>query len=447
MSLLPPVYQSQISPILLSNTNSNNAYNILFTAQYQPAPNAASASGTFLLTVASGTCPNVLQQVSLPSNVSTSLNVLNAQGLIAGIGTITTGTITSAAKALLLVPVEFGVQAGEINYGFDPPMGGLPATADHEAVPPDPPGEPVWTSVVSGSTSSVVAFTCPASIASTLSLHVTSGTQYGALVSPGDSSALSSGSTNITISESAGLTSVETLTIQPCTSGTQSLAGPSLNAYVLPARTVSVGIYDVIDLTSSNTYDVVGGIKTLANAPSNQTIINTLDDIFKQAGVSFQLTGSGVESVAYDVNKDGKTDEDEATTITQNLSSLPGVIHIYLTKSSGVHYGDNSTSYVRAFTGGNGNLPYNMLFVNTIIAAGGAVDLIEAHEMGHALGLTTRNPDDDHHDPGPFPNGTAGLMESGAPNSVTGAEPANPGRWLPHEDWKAANDSAKNYHP
>ena len=110
-----------------------------------------------------------------------------------------------APSVILLVPVEFEVQDGQVNYGFDPPMGGLPASPPgtppeevHGPIAPDPPGEPVWTSVVSGSTSSVVKFVCPASIASALSLHVTSGSSYGALVSPQDSVALSSSSTNIT---------------------------------------------------------------------------------------------------------------------------------------------------------------------------------------------------------------------------------------------------------
>ena len=326
-------------------------------------------------------------------------------------------------------------------------MGGLPATADHEAVPADPPGEPVWTSVVSGSTSSVVAFTCPASMASTLSLHVTSGSQYGALVAPQDAAALSSGSTNITLSGSAGLSSVETLIIQPCISGTQPLAGPSLNAYVLPARTVSVGIYDVIDLTSSNSYDLVSGTDTLANAPSYQTIINTMNDVFKQAGVTFVLSGSGVENVHYDSNKDGRAQPDEVATIAQTLSSQPGRIHIYLTKTSGHPYGKNSTTYTRGYNtlDANGN-PFSILFVNTIIAGGGTVDLIGAHEMGHDLGLSVRVTDDVH-DPGPFPIGTDGLMKSGAPDPTTGILPANPGRWLSHEDWKAANDNAKDYAP
>ncbi len=82
-----------------------------FLRPIRPRPNAASTSGTFLLTLESGTTPNTLQQVSLPSNISNlQFNGLNAQGLIADIGNITTGTgnaaVTGTNHALLLLPVQ-----------------------------------------------------------------------------------------------------------------------------------------------------------------------------------------------------------------------------------------------------------------------------------------------------------------------------------------------------
>ena len=140
--------------------------------------------------------------------------------------------------------------------------------------------------------------------------------------------------------------------------------------------------------------------------------------------------------MAYDSNKDGLTQDDDCNKIGDALESRAGKIHVFMTKRSGKPYPTDPTKFIRAITGGD--KPKNtFLLLDTIISARGAVDLVEAHEMGHALGLTARNPDRGGHDPGPFPEKT-GLMESGSPDSTTHEEPANPGRWLPHEDWKAS---------
>ena len=119
-------YQNEvvnISPIDISGTNATDgSVRILFSAQYQSAPNAGPppslngtsagwSPGTFVLTLESGTQTD-LKQVSLPSNVTTNVSsgILNANGLIADIGNITTGTgsaaVTGTNHALLLVPVD-----------------------------------------------------------------------------------------------------------------------------------------------------------------------------------------------------------------------------------------------------------------------------------------------------------------------------------------------------
>ena len=60
-----------------------------------------------------------------------------------------------------------------------------------------------------------------------------------------------------------------------------------------------------------------------------------------------------------------------------------------------------------------------------------------AHEVGHALEISTRkskdqNGKDTPHDIGPFPKGTKALMFPSIPN----------GRWMRHEDWRSGNSSA-----
>jgi len=117
---ISPAYQpflSNIEPIDISGTDANGSLRILFSAQYQPLPTGpVSVSGTFLLTL-TGTSPSTsgssLQVVSLPSNVNTNLSsgMINAPGVIADVGTITTtntnGSLsTSGSAAILLLPVD-----------------------------------------------------------------------------------------------------------------------------------------------------------------------------------------------------------------------------------------------------------------------------------------------------------------------------------------------------
>lgn len=108
------------------HANSNGDFYILFNAQY-PDGNGNQASGTFLLTVTSGTNLN-LQQVLLPSivgNCSLDNGIVNAQGIIADIGTLTTtdsngNFTTSGLKALLLLPVQLSIAFSYAGSGWNP---------------------------------------------------------------------------------------------------------------------------------------------------------------------------------------------------------------------------------------------------------------------------------------------------------------------------------------
>lgn len=78
-----------------------------------------------------------------------------------------------------------------------------------------------------------------------------------------------------------------------------------------------------------------------------------------------------------------------------------------------------------------------------------AIGRIAAHEFGHFLTMSTRgwgkNPryPQSGHDAGPHPVGTERLMKLGT------GKPDDPGdgRWTRHEDWKAANERAKDIVP
>ena len=62
----------------------------------------------------------------------------------------------SRSHALLLLPLSFQARDGRINFGFDPPMNGLPNTTP--PVLDDPPSEPAWASVVTETPSANVKF-------------------------------------------------------------------------------------------------------------------------------------------------------------------------------------------------------------------------------------------------------------------------------------------------
>jgi len=119
---IPPEFLGEVTPtsvITISDTDANGDFQILFNAQYQASAfSTQPSSGTFLLTIPSAG-DNTLQQVALPPNVNTGFSsgavggnpsILNPQGLIGTLGTITTDGSASAQKALLLIPVQFSVQ-------------------------------------------------------------------------------------------------------------------------------------------------------------------------------------------------------------------------------------------------------------------------------------------------------------------------------------------------
>jgi Big-like domain-containing protein/fibronectin type III domain protein len=329
---------------------------------------------------------------------------------------------------VLSPPGIFVAREDEINHGFDPPL------------PDDPVTELPWASVVRGKTSEVVKFVTLPSDAPSLKLAI--GLDDGQTIDlDPKGTPLAQPETSLTLTgllpggEEPGV-EIGTMTVVARLLD-DSASAAILNVMALPEQTVSIGIYRVTDANSQATAPV--------NGPTNEEIINTLNDIYKQAGVTFLLVGSGDRNVAYDGNHDGRVQDDEGATIIEALADEPGAVHVILTRESGHPYPTDATKFVRALTGGQIGGAFNMLFVQTIVGAQGTVALVEAHEMGHALGLTSRNPDAGGHDPGPFPPGTDGLMKSGAPDPVTGVLPANPGRWLPHEDWETANLTAVDY--
>jgi hypothetical protein len=340
----------------------------------------------------------------------------------------------SFTHAILLLPFEFKARDGRINYGFDPPMKGLPNA--NPPVPDDSFSEPAWASVVSDSTSNNVKLVLPASFAPKMKLSIVLGDQYINL-NPKDT-ALSGAETTITLSGLAP-TLIEPVTAEieaRLVSNSDNVS--TLEVLVLPERTVPIGIYRVTDPGSPATSPVEG--------PTDSEVINTLNDIYKQAGVKFSVQASGNRSVSYDSNSDGRVQHDEEASelgsIATALASEPGAVKVILVRESGIPYPTDPSTHVRAVSANN----FSFLFVKTIVDNGGDIAFIEAHEMGHVLDLPAANRDSSEHDVGPAPTGTGRLMGSGSRDPISGILPASPaGRWLPHEDWLRANVEAAGY--
>ena len=176
--LLQAAYRNQvvnINPIDISGSNAvDGSVRISFGAQYQttseagppPADQVSTSpgwsSGIFLLTLESGT-QTALEQIETPPNASASLaaGILNAQGLIANTGTLSTTGTGSMQKALLLVPV----QLKQTNY---------PTTADE--VDPRVSGTEA---ISSGTTSNSVAYITGSAAMPMLQAEIANGSLSG----------------------------------------------------------------------------------------------------------------------------------------------------------------------------------------------------------------------------------------------------------------------------
>jgi hypothetical protein len=338
---------------------------------------------------------------------------------------------------ICVLKVEFLPRAGKINYGFDP----------KETVRDD--GPYPWTSVDKDDTADLPKIVIDSgAVANRVELVVVSGGSSADI----DPKTLAVSSTDLTITGQGTFGNA----LVEARIGSIGPACSKLNIMALPKRgPVQVGIYRISDSSSAGTAFPAG-------VPSDAEIINTLNDIFEQAHVEFELhTSSGVYDVQYDTTKlpyvsgypgftagqDGKWEEGEQDAFfTGNPLPWAATIKVFLLKENGDtkwnHYAEPYDAYlVRGFTGSYGvsNTTYSVVFTEGTV---GHTALTIAHEVGHRLGLAAHD-DGGGHDAGPWPSGEESLMRSGQPTGAPSAPTFPvPGRWLRHEDWKKANDRA-----
>jgi hypothetical protein len=201
-----------------------------------------------------------------------------------------------------------------------------------------------------------------------------------------------------------------------------------LHVMALPPRTVPVGIYRIGDDRLRDN----GQPRMLPpTTPTNNDIKNELNDLFAQAGISFTISSDSksIPNLPFDDDGSGEVDSWEIATIDQAAAGFDAPLRLVLAEKYGL------TSNGDPFPRGIGlETPRACLvFVHD---SGIYAATIAGHEIGHLLNLSFYSHDDAKHDPGPFPAGTEGLMQPGSGSN-------HPGRWLGHDDWRTANETAK----
>ncbi len=238
-----------------------------------------------------------------------------------------------------------------------------------------------------------------------------------------------------------------------------------LKVRVLPEVVVPLAIYWVEDTTriNQNPPDPRTKIQDFViTAVPNDTIIAHLNLAYRQAGIRFvKDPSSGMKGANYDKNGNGQLDSNADG--NAELAVLAGAPNLQSAKLNLImlrgpllkedRRGHDKTGGWATVFAADGMLSGKQVFVFTFFAQNNAdtfgnVFNVIAHEIGHALGLSTRKSLDPgtgkstdlfRHDLGIFPQISTNpvLKQYGLmwPKST-------PQRWLRHEDWVFANERA-----
>ena len=482
--LLPPSFQKEIaniSPIDISGTDANGSVRILFLAQYQ-SDSSGATTGTFLLTLTGttadastgGTTGTILQQVSLPPNINTNFatGILNANGLIADIGNITTTdtngiTTTGTSHALLLLPAAFALvsaTSNDVMKGWDSTL----SSSDSNA----------WTTCnLPGAHNRRIKLVLPQGmqysslecVVDDTNSYSTSCISLAALsLQPGDN-VLDIKGLNATTSDPTNLEKVvprpARIVLRDKITKQISLA---LNVIVQQTKPVTVDFflcYDLLNAASLPPNNYVQNFQQIANnVRSNQNLYFYKEmGILLTTGTITTLDVTGAFEGAGQGNIPGATANAAADWRTTSIGSTKKIINASFSI-------DSNPNHLRLFIVNtlevqkqSGNEPEGITQVNANIGFVGAgyvadtnsgnpayaanlFDIVCAHEMGHALGLATQNLALSHenllyrHDKGPWP--TEFTTDTwGTPNQtgLMSIQTPTQNYWIRHEDWQQAN--------
>jgi hypothetical protein len=184
------------------------------------------------------------------------------------------GVYCASYKVILSVPlpVQFKVQEGEINSGFDPRVGSS-ADGTSNSIP--------WASVVKGSTRDVVKLVAP-HLAGRIRLVVVADSGQPLEVDVDQKDGFDDGDNTLTLIGLTGTDTVSTATIEAHVideEGDDNGVAARLHVMALPPRTVSLAIYRVADPQSSPS-------QTPPTTPSNEAIRIRLNEVFDKPGLN-----------------------------------------------------------------------------------------------------------------------------------------------------------------
>ena len=500
--LIPAKFKKQIRsaiPYLITNADSTaNRPTIYFTAEsYEGSPKPDWVSGEFALELAASAAEeSALYATPAPPGKTFKGNVVNKEKVQAGTSAATPAPGSPAATPMpaLRIPCEFVPRTdhplGAINFGFDPPIKGDSARSTGDGSKKDEELQEFWASVTkTGATddpgydphinTSVAVQFSSADVAKDYKLVVPPAFSSVLTVAPTE---LTAKNTPITLTGAAGggslLQQVDArVEVQHKVSG-QVIQ--TLKVKVLPLITVDLGIFrveDSVDLSA----DHAKNSQLDPALPDNAAIIRDLNRFFIQCGVHFTLNSGSHNYIAanplrFDVGQPNGS-LDSAKESDPELTYLKGESQIKTGKLNLVILHRLTAKGPESSTAGfcpvsdtdpsiiNGNQVFVFSSYFESLASGdrtrafAGFKQVCAHELGHALGLSTRQNFEPksgthnrrwtrNHDLGLFPLEVdlQGNPKEGPPEEgLMYPEASHERRWIRHEDWFKANTKAQDF--
>lgn len=344
----------------------------------------------------------------------------------------------------LLLPFEFKARDYDAaNLGFDPT------------------GSETYISVEPGATNDTAKLVLGMAVPG-MELKVAAGDEDKLqLLAP--TSAITGTETNISVKGNAAITAPKTATIELRMQG-ESEPLAKLNVLCLPTVTppATVCTYKMVDGSSPNSseYDLV-------TFPSQGAISTEIRSRFTQARVAVGSDGPmETKDFGWDNGLNGVPEAAKDGVLDYNVQGELGMEMQAFSNHRSEFAGKINVCYVQNLKGHGAVSEYplglrvpglNVVFValsrwlwsdnfeknfekDDADGANKTVPRVAAHEVGHYLGLAYWHdvPSDSGHDAGPFPTKykTVSLMRSGSQGKH--------GKWLRWEDWKQANETARN---